>query len=639
MKKDGEIYKSNPDLKFFKTFYLDSRSLNPKQKLPPIIKPNKSIYNNQKKPKENDILTPRLLKFNLKKIETKNQNIKLNFKMRIKEKLKKIIKSPQNSGNTSRNLKMVSFNQGNKSLENEKNISKHFINFISDYEKDFFYETLYFNMKYNENEIFRPKSVYDKFVKEKFYYLKNNKSFNKTTKFKKNFKFGKYQKEVNLILNSMEISFKDISINSEVTNKTVIINFPFDLLPIFYYKGIEAFVNFLSYVIKVENNFEHIYFQQDKIYDALNNLKNYKDEDETFLRSCSRNLNGKDQIQLKPQILKKIENFLKYNYFVFFWVTNVKTYAVNIKLPFIHLNILDNKIEINHFIDYQLLFYLFQKNFINWEYYIIKYFSTYSKFRNIFQQIGPKSKIYNQTILFKEPKTKINSFIEENLINVYTDPFNNNQILSFKSFYLTASIKDINYHQEENYLIHFNFMQFVKLYQIAQYSNKIPFLIKFIEVNKEFNSISFNFEEYDKFNTENWLENIKKFSNKSLKNKNEQEEELSKEFKIFEKIIKVEYKKPSWTIIKLENDNIIQKIWEIGNDLEKDLVDSIVDSGSDSWTKLLNECLKKLNEPIPDLPIINKKTLKRKHSKTNLYLSSDHLNRSYRKRFSTILNK
>ena len=43
----------------------------------------------------------------------------------------------------------------------------------------------------------------------------------------------------------------------------------------------------------------------------------------------------------------------------------------------------------------------------------------------------------------------------------------------------------------------------------------------------------------------------------------------------------------------IEYKNEIMKTWEIGNELEKELVNSIVDSGSDSWTKLLNECLKK----------------------------------------------
>ena len=66
----------------------------------------------------------------------------------------------------------------------------------------------------------------------------------------------------------------------------------------------------------------------------------------------------------------------------------------------------------------------------------------------------------------------------------------------------------------------------------------------------------------------------------------------------------------------------------------------MVDSGSDSWTKLLNEFLKKVDEPVPDLPPINKKkTLKRKHSRANLYLSSDHLNRIYRKSVTSLINK
>ena len=535
------------------------------------------------------------------------------------------------------------FNKGSFEIENIN--SNCMINFFNDYERQFFTDSAYLNMEYNESEIFRPKSVYDKFIKKQFNLIKNNKSYDQTSKFEKNLKYGKYKKDINLTLDSMEISFKDISLASNLPNKAVKFNIPFSLLPIFYYKGLEAFINFLAAIIKVENNFEIIYFDQEKINEALNRLKAYKDEKtenneaencfefDIFLR---KNIKIKKPIQLKPQILKKTENIWNYNYFLFFWATNTKTFAVSIKLPCIHLNILENKIDINHFIDYELLFYLYQKEFINWEFYIIKYFSTYLKFRNIFQQIGSKSKIYNQTIYLKEPKTKINSFTEEILINIYTDQFNNNQLLSFKSFYVKASIIDLNYHQEENYHIHFNFMHYVKLYQISEYSSKVVFLTKFIEVNKEFNTLDFNFEEFEKFNIETWIKNINEFSKKTL-NKKEEDEELFTEFSIFHKLIKVEFKAPSWSIIKLENDNEIKKNWEIGKDLEKDLVDSIVDSGSDSWTKLLNECLEKVNEPVPVLPIINKKKIVyKKHSKKNIYLSSD-LNKRYKKRFSKLL--
>ena len=227
----------------------------------------------------------------------------------------------------------------------------------------------------------------------------------------------------------------------------------------------------------------------------------------------------------------------------------------------------------------------------------------------------------------------MNTFAKENLINIYTDQNNNNQIIIFKSFHVKATLSDVNYFQEKTYNIYFNFFHYVKLYEIAKYSSKILFLVKFMKLNKDMHTLSFNFTAYDEFNIRSWMSNIKKFSDESLNN-NSQNEELYKEFDIYTKKIKVEFIRPKWTIMKLENKREVVKSWEIGNELEKELVDSIVDSGSDSWTKLLNECLKKLNEPVPILPDVTKKKIKKKLSKKNMVI--DESNKKLKKRISKI---
>ena len=71
------------------------------------------------------------------------------------------------------------------------------------------------------------------------------------------------------------------------------------------------------------------------------------------------------------------------------------------------------------------------------------------------------------------------------------------------------------------------------------------------------------------------------------------------EFDIYTKKVNIEFKKPEQSIIKFENENELIKTWEIGQELEKDLVNSILYGNSKNWTNLLNECLKKLNEPVP----------------------------------------
>ena len=73
----------------------------------------------------------------------------------------------------------------------------------------------------------------------------------------------------------------------------------------------------------------------------------------------------KNIIDLQPKTLNRNNSYLKNDNFIFFWATNIYTYATTINIPCIYVSILDNKIDINHFMDYELLIYLFQKNFFN----------------------------------------------------------------------------------------------------------------------------------------------------------------------------------------------------------------------------------------------------------------------------------
>jgi hypothetical protein len=120
-------------------------------------------------------------------------------------------------------------------------------------------------------------------------------------------------------------------------------------------------------------------------------------------------------------------------------------------LPSITLNIPEFKITINHYLDFEFLFFLYKKNFESWEYYVIKNLSSYSKFRIIFQQLGSHMKIFNKNIFLKEPKTKINAFEQETLYNIYTDQFYKNHIILFKSFYVNIDFIDENYLYEKLY--------------------------------------------------------------------------------------------------------------------------------------------------------------------------------------------
>ncbi len=508
------------------------------------------------------------------------------------------------------------------------------VNFFNDYEKDFFPEINYSNLNYNEFEIYKGKKIYEELIKEKINYFKKTKNENQTIILEKKFNF---KKEMNLTINSLTITFEDMSVPKEFQNKKLKIDLPFALLPLFYYKGIQTFQKLLAAVIKVENNFEKISFNEEALYIALNHIKDFETEEteEKVNIDIIRNINDKielltgerkkkNPISLRPSILRRNIYFLKYNYFIFFWTTNSKVYVTKITLPCISLKIVENNILIQQFIDFELLFFLYKRNFINWDFYIIKYLSGFTKFRDLFQKLGSLKPIKYMKFFLKEPKTKINTFSEEVLYNIYTDQFNTNIILKFKSFYIIINYLDTNFDCEKVYHIFFTFYQYVKLYQISKYSKKIPFLIKFIEINNETHTLTFNYEKYDEFDINIWLNNIKKFSSKSLNNEIK-EEQLYMEFDIYTKKVNIEFKKPEQSIIKFENENELIKTWEIGQELEIDLVNSILYGNSKNWTNLLNECLKKLNEPVPIIEntLSNLNIKKKKYKGNKSYKSNE----------------
>ena len=526
------------------------------------------------------------------------------------------------------------YSLGSFPLNLKTNKSNTSVNFFNDYEKDFFPEINYSNLNYNEFEIYKGKKIYEQLIKEKINYFKKTKNENQTIILEKKFNF---KKEMSLTINSLTITFEDMSVPKEFQNKKLKIDLPFSLLPLFYYKGIQTFQKLLAAVIKVENNFEKISFNEEALYIALNHIKDFETEEteEKVNIDIIRNINDKielltgerkkiNPISLRPSILKRNNYFLKYNYFIFFWTTNSKVYVTKITLPCISLKIVENNILIQQFIDFELLFFLYKRNFINWDFYIIKYLSGFAKFRDLFQKLGSLKPIKYMKFFLKEPKTKINTFSEEVLYNIYTDQFNTNIILKFKSFYIIINYLDTNFDCEKVYHIFFTFNQYVKLYQISKYSKKIPFLIKFIEINNETHTLTFNYEKYDEFNINNWLNNIKTFSSKSLNNEIK-EEQLYMEFDIYTKKVNIEFKKPEQSIIKFENENELIKTWEIGQELETDLVNSILYGNSKNWTNLLNECLKKLNEPVPIIEntLSNLNIKKKKYKGNKSYKSNE----------------
>ena len=501
--------------------------------------------------------------------------------------------------------------------------SNDIIGTYEEYEKDFFWDVNYSDLKYDENEIFGHKKKYDTIVKDKIKQLKKEKNENQTYFLEKEFNYGKSEK-MNLSLTSMTIEFEDYATNE--TNENLKINFPFALLPLFYFKGIESFQILLTTILKFENDYKKISFDEEALYIYLNNLKDFETEEkedknlEEEKKSTLNNINKKKMKKnlfrdknfstisesarkerpnsLRPNILKRNKFFLRFNYFIFFWTTNTQTFKVTITLPLIKLNILENNILVQLFANYELLFFLYSKNFLNWDFYIIKYLSSFKKFRYILKRLGSHHKILYENIFLKEPKYKVNTFSEEILLNIHTDENNRNQIIKFQSFNLKINLKDTTYSYETEYHIHFTFFHFIKLVQIAKYESKILFLLKFLNIRDYNNTLDFNYDNYDEFDIKSWLENVEKFNPKFYESNSFVERDY-REFELFTKIVGIEFIKPIMTLIRFENKTEVSKSCQIENELEDELVESILHGNSKNFNRLLNLCLKKMHAPTP----------------------------------------
>jgi len=277
---DYKIKKTN----YFNNYYNNSL----KKSILLNLKPIKNLSNSNKKKNDSNnnnkklILKPTLIPFNkikflnIKKISIKDNvmsllsNYNLNLNKGFLRNRTSVFENNKNSFKLSKPNSLKELYS--RHLKLKKDFSCFNINFFNDYEKDFFPEIDYSNLEYNEHEIYKDRSIYENLIKEKINYFKNNKNENFTTELKKTFHYGKHKKQIDLTLKSLTITLDDMNPSQNANNTCLKIDYPFALLPIFYFKGSDCFQKFLAMVMKVENNFEKIIFDNNLISVALNKI-------------------------------------------------------------------------------------------------------------------------------------------------------------------------------------------------------------------------------------------------------------------------------------------------------------------------------------------------------------------------------
>ena len=514
---------------------------------------------------------------------------------------------------------------------------------FEDFQKEVLYEKHYDNLNYNYKDIYGRKSFYKEFINNSVEDInkytneaqlieEGNKIVeNQETKKDKIFEWGKNKKNILLSLNSINIKITSIENNATIFDY----NLPLNLVPLFYYKGFEKFKIFIMALITWDEKNKKFKLVQN-IYTIINNLLNncrefkqkfdlleeFETKDENIIKApelkktmtfgkittkssghnlaksminmgaMSNNLfagTNVDIIQKKKMEKKsyklypkeeKDDDYLNYNNFNFYWKTNHNCYQVNVDMPLIVFNIPSYNINVKQYIDFDLLFFLLSNKFENWDFYVIKYISSFKLFRIILSQIASFNQKKNINIFLENPKTKNYDNSDEKISSIYTiensadliqqknkidldnvdkiqedekehndsdieentkRDMNNintvntvqteetlksfnmkeknkknkgiiNTIIEQKCFMALVTINDMDKLIANEYEIHFNYKQFNKFKFIEKYMDKISFLIKFLDINYETNTVKFNYDSLNIFNEKLWILQLEKYN-------------------------------------------------------------------------------------------------------------------------------
>ena len=211
--------------------------------------------------------------------------------------------------------------------------------------------------------------------------------------------------------------------------------------------------------------------------------------------------------------------------FLFEWKTPKYNYNIIVKVPEAVFQI--NKKIIRTKIDIELIFYLLENSFRNWDFYISKYIFAYKKsIKNVESLISIKSTsnlLSNQIKILPEINSNRKNYLLKEEINInkiksgniynltdkckkfefiYTDNDNRNYLKILHNFYMTAHCKSIN--PNKKFIFEFNFLQMRKLNKILRIQGLNYFLNKLVYIDREDLSIKFRYDELSSFSNEKY---------------------------------------------------------------------------------------------------------------------------------------
>ena len=384
----------------------------------------------------------------------------------------------------------------------------------------------------------------------------------------------------------------------------------------------------------------------------------------------------------------------------FFWITSLKSFILTIETPLITIFAPSNDNYIRQYINFELLFYIYQNNFIMWDFYIMKYLSTFKNFRHFFEQLYSIPKKMNISFFLTTPKIKkilstnyelssimtrplsekqrkneeektdlprilrkfessktknyslmnlnhLNNFNKNNNSNSNTsnknryskqienklnsglsnkEPNNlsevksptdtnkissnknNNILTTYNSIFIQKGLLFIATYMNEDreiineFTIHFNVDQLRKFQIMEIMQDKMSYFLKFMHVNYDTESISFDFESFKELNEMNWIPEVNKYnfnylsqhqtiSEEKFIDENGQDMRMIKVFKGKEKHVQIKVEMKCPLIIMQDLDDLGFKITErvnVDSDVEKILSKITIHNSLDLTKQLIN---------------------------------------------------
>ena len=425
-----------------------------------------------------------------------------------------------------------------------------------------------------------------------------------------------------------------------------------------------------------------------------NNINNNTNVNNDLRKTTNNSLNKKASLKTYDiYASKKNKNESKLiSQYEFFWITPVKSFILSIETPLITIYAPSNNNYMRQYISFELLLYIYKNNFIMWDFYIIKYLSTFKDFRYFFEQlysipkkmnissflIPPKAKkilstnyelisIITRPLIekykksesnvsdspkfikkYESSKTKNYSLLNLHSLNKYatnnnsnsnintsknryskqienklsnslnntpenrnkisSSKKNNNTLSTYNSLFIQKGLLFISSYIDEEreivneYTIHFNVDQLRKFQIMEIMQDKMSYFLKFMCVNYDTESISFDFESFREFNEMNWITEVKKYnfnylsqhktiSEEQFLDENGQDMRLIKIFKGKKKRVKIKVEMKCPLILMQDLDDLGFKVTERVNvdyKVEKILSKITINNSLDLTKQLIN---------------------------------------------------